>query len=154
MGYHDLDNTVQHPPHTSLGKRLANASENVADVLVRIAGITLILVGLWVGVLVTFEAWSLYQQPRRIEPMVEYVDSVAGNTAVPTSLSSLSGEEQEGPPSAQAVQAGASMDDRLSFLVAWVLTLMLLPVSGLLAFKAVEVGGSLALHKRPRHPSG
>ena len=67
MGYYDRDNpggdTHPTPPYSNL----LGITQGVLNVVVRLTGIGLMAVGLWVGVEVVIEAWALYRDPDRIQ---------------------------------------------------------------------------------------
>lgn len=124
MGYFDDDPHDPAPPPLPP----AAAPEPVAlwsGRLARLAGMFLLLVGLFAGIAAITEAWVLYRDPSRVMALAERLGSLA----------------------VTAGGAGAGqdlLDARLAYLVAWILKVLLLLLIGRLALGAVQVGGALA----------
>ena len=112
-------------------------SDTVLGGVVRLVGIVILLVGLWAGIKVIVEAWSLYQDPSRIEAFAEAVN--AGSN-----LDGLVAGIAEGVAGKERVTASNSL--RLSYFAAWFIALLLLFVVGSLAMAAITTGGQLALY--------
>lgn len=112
--------------------------ETLLGVVVRLIGIAVLVVGLWVGVKVVLEAWTLYEDPARIEAFAQAVEA---------------GSNLDGLVAGLAESAGASLADknsggslRLSYFAAWFIALLLIFVVGSLAMAAITTGGQLALY--------
>jgi hypothetical protein len=112
--------------------------ETVFGVGVRGVGVVVLIVGVWIALEVVLEAWSLYQDPARIEVFAQYVEA---------------GSNLDGLVAGLAESAGASLGDkgaggslRLSYFAAWFIALLLLFVVGSLAMTAITTGGQLALY--------
>ena len=118
--------------------------------LVRGAGFVLMTIGLWVALAVVVEAWSLYRSPAGIERMANAIEH---GSHLDQSLARASGSKSE-PDEAIAGTAGAPAQGesvlgfRLSYFVAWVISLLLLMLIGRLAIAAVKTGGELVLYDR------
>jgi hypothetical protein len=125
MGYGDDDERGAGAPPAAAWQ----AVDLVTEALVRLVGVVLLILGLWVAVNVVLEAWQLYQEPARIERIAARLSAVAGAPA-------------------SADTAGGGLDQQLALLLAWPLALLLLLLLGRLAFWAVAHGGMLALGSR------
>ena len=138
MGYGDRDGGQSVSPEDQAGPGGTPWSMIGAatGVFVRLVGIILLIVGLWVAVNVVVEAWRLYQDPARIERIAERIQAVP-----------VGGEDASGA-------AADSIDARLAYLLAWPLALALLLLLGRLAFWALAHGGALALGRAGGPPAG
>jgi disulfide bond formation protein DsbB len=111
--------------------------------LARAAGLALLLVGLWAGVKVVFEAWGLYRDPSAVERLARIVDRashvdslVAPRPAAPTGSE---GGARPAPPSPQ------DSAFRPSYFIAWVIAILLLLLVGKLASWIARAGGAVAI---------
>ena len=118
--------------------------------MVRVVGVVVLFVGLWVGIKVILEAWALYEQPQRI---VRFADDIQKHSNLDGVIGSLGvvadeGAAQPGANNAQAAvsKKGASNGLRLSYFAAWFIALLLIFVIGSLAMSAITTGGQLALY--------
>ena len=133
---HWLDNTTQ-----------------ITQLIVRIVGFILMFVGLWIGLKVINEAWSLYQQPQNIERLARAIEK---GSNLDKALSAVEKAPSAGEPedSAEARLASSNrvrevndaLGFRLSYFVAWVIGILLLMLVGRLAIAAIKTGGELALY--------
>lgn len=131
----------------------------VLDIVVRLLGVALLIVGLWLALTVVREAWSLYEQPERIARFAHAVDDgsnidklLAPHRTAPAeavSAGPAAGDERIAPPAASAGDAAAADEAvpplRLSYFLAWVIAILLLLLLGRIALGAVKIGGELAL---------
>lgn len=128
----------------------AGATRQMMPLLVRGAGIVLMTIGLWVALAVVVEAWSLYRSPVGVERMANAIER---GSHLDQSLARASGGKVQ-PDEAIAGNDGASSKSesvlgfRLSYFVAWVISLLLLMLIGRLAIMAVKTGGELVLYDR------
>jgi len=134
MGYHDDDTSP-------LDAERAGVMETLLGVIVRLVGLAVLAVGLWVGVKVVLEAWALYEEPTRIEIFAEAVQTGSNLDGLVASLAASVEEESSGGP---APTAGGSL--RLSYFAAWFIVLLLMFVVGSLSMAAITTGGQLALY--------
>lgn len=105
---------------------------------IRIIGLLLLLVGLWIALRVISEAWGLYQAPHHVERFAVAVES--GSNVDKVLAVKAKGFAGKG---------GLSDDDglfRLSYFAAWGLVFLLLLLIGRLAMAAIKTGGELALY--------
>ena len=143
MGYQDRDeaSSMEHSPASEWGSMVLGS-------VVRVVGMVVLFVGLWVGVKVIFEAWALYEQPQRI---VRFADDIQKYSNLDGVIGSLGAIEQ-GSAGARnkerdaATAHGTSSGLRLSYFAAWFIALLLIFVIGSLAMSAVTTGGQLALY--------
>jgi len=135
MGYADKDDTAD----AVLPERASYATVALGA-LVRLVGLAVLLVGLWVGVKIILEAWALYEDPSRI---VRFADDIQRHSNLDGVIGTISSE------SADASQAGKSSQGggfRLSYFAAWFIVLLLMFVIGSLAMTAIATGGQLTLY--------
>jgi hypothetical protein len=128
----------------------------IAHAVVRGCGFVLLAVGLWIALAVIAEAWSLYQEPQRIERFavaIEQGSHLDRALAATSSGRATTGEEGLPPadlleqvPTAKASAAPESTSFRLSYFVAWIVIILLLMLIGRLAIAAVKTGGELVLY--------
>lgn len=152
MGYDDRD--APEPPGTGAVTLL----NRITGLLVRLAGLGLLLVGLWAGIAVVQEAWGLYRQPESIERFTQavergsHIDDILSAPAAPAA----EGAVQQPPPGSSSAPLGtfeqAPADPaggqqlRLSYFVAWVIVLSLLLIIARIAVWLIRTGGELALY--------
>lgn len=111
--------------------------------VVRAAGVALVLVGLWAGVKVVFEAWSLYRDPTAVDRLARVIDRASH-------VDSLIPAPGAAPPAGSpAGRPGAPTEERFrpSYFLAWVVAILLLLLVGKLASWTVRAGGQLAIHR-------
>lgn len=120
--------------------------------MVRVVGVAVLFVGLWVGVKIILEAWALYEEPQRIVRFADDIqkhsnlDGVIGTLGV---VAAGDGGAQEANKSVQAPAGKSSANGnrfRLSYFAAWFIALLLIFVIGSLAMSAITTGGQLALY--------
>lgn len=148
------------------GAGFFSVTTQALQILVRLVGIGLLLVGLWVGVKVVMEAWNLYSNPDngRVERVAAAIDRGSNldkllNAARPapaTGTAPSAGTdaterdavaERLEPPAASTPAGDDDLANlRLSYFLAWIIVLLLLLIVGRLAMAAVRTGGELALY--------
>lgn len=139
---------------------VATLSTSLLHGAMRVLGVLVLMVGLWLGLNVVLEAWKLYVEPARIERFAQAIErgSNIDRTFAP-SRSEVSdtmhqpGEEWQGemPREGMAERVtvapnGQNAHLRPSYFFAWVIVLVLLMVIGRLAVSAIRVGSDLALY--------
>ena len=135
MGYTDTDDIAD----TAAAGRTSYA-QVALGALVRLVGLAVLLVGLWVGVKIILEAWALYEDPSRI---VRFADDIQLHSNLDGVIGTIAGD------SAAAGEAGKSSQNggfRLSYFAAWFIVLLLMFVIGSLAMTAIATGGQLTLY--------
>jgi disulfide bond formation protein DsbB len=146
------------------GNTLSTAIQQITSVIVRLIGMMVLFVGLYVGLKVILEAWGLYQRPERIESFAAAIergsnidqifsatvqristevsdDVVIPSDGVPTESMNPANEDSARPPT-----SGSDKSLRLSYFAAWLIAMMLFLIIGSLAMSAISTGGRLALY--------
>ncbi|MGR8920324.1 MAG: hypothetical protein ACU85V_11945 [Gammaproteobacteria bacterium] len=139
----------QEPAHERL-----DWSERGAGVLglaVRGCGLVLLLVGFVVALMVIINAWSLYNDPARIESFARAVEHGSGldltlSSAAAAARAELEPVAPDAGATAASTRAERDPELRFSYFVAWLIALLLLLLIGRLAIAAVKTGGELALY--------
>lgn len=132
-------------------------STEILTFIVRLLGLVMLIIGLYVGIKVILEAWHLYEQPQRIERFAtaieqgSHIDSLLASLATPdtppnSSLNqvedSLQNSDNINSPAAEQTKP----DIRMTYFLAWAVVILLLMVIGGLASSAIRTGGQLALY--------
>lgn len=146
MGYADLDPS---PGSARAASRDAIAwSEGVIGLVVRLAGLALLVLGAALALKVVVEAVGLYQQPTRIE---RFARAVEQGSQIDRVLSPETDRRAAGQSAAPGPTQDTGAVLRLSYFAAWFIILMLLLVVSGIAVSLVSAGGRLALGAgRPR----
>lgn len=130
----------------------------IAHTVVRAGGFVLLSVGLWIALAVIAEAWSLYQEPQKVERFAlaieqgSHLDRALASTTSGRALASEEDAPAELGARARVTPATGAADNpegasfRLSYFVAWILIILLLMLIGRLAIAAVKTGGELVLY--------
>lgn len=122
--------------------------------IVRVLGLVMLLVGLYIGIKVILEAWHLYEQPQRIERFAtaieqgSHIDSLLASLAEPAPKPT-SNETEVGPQDIATTSMSpepTKPDIRMTYFLAWAVVILLLMVIGGLASSAIKTGGQLALY--------
>ncbi|MGH8564088.1 MAG: hypothetical protein ACREXW_08345 [Gammaproteobacteria bacterium] len=116
------------------------------DIFVRLLGVVLVLVGMWIGIKVVLEAWDLYRDPSHIEYFAKAVASGSNLDQLLAQSPNTSGGTGLREPTAGG-EPQASEDLRPSYFLAWGIALLLLLLVGRLAMTTVKTGADLALHE-------
>lgn len=124
----------------------------LTQLVVRLLGFLLMVVGLWIGLAVIAEAWSLYREPQNIE---RFAKAIEQGSNLDKALSAVNRGEADVPGDATPAEIlersrRKHEDDvlgfRLSYFVAWIIVILLLMLVGRLAIAAVKAGGELVLY--------
>jgi disulfide bond formation protein DsbB len=149
MAYYQRDNPEQ-------VTRVATVIQ-FTEIFVRLVGVLLLLIGLVVGIQVIIEAWDLYRSPEHIERFSWAIEkginldkSIAALTKNPSPSSKTNEPGEQLDQAARSPDTQASVDEsiRLSYLLAWIIAILLLMLIGRLALAAIKTGGELALYDR------
>lgn len=126
---------------------MSNANDILA-IFVRLLGLIVLLVGLYVGLKVIFEAWELYENPQRIERFADAIEHGSNLDAllasVVTSQSIPKQIDTDAKRQATAKQTTPTL--KVTYFLAWGIVVILLMVIGSLASSAIKTGGQLALY--------
>ncbi len=121
-----------------------STSTEYITLFVRLIGITLLLVGLFIGIKLILEAWDLYEQPQKIERFAEAIEHGSNLDAMLHSFTNQSNQKSE--PRSLEQPPNKKQQIRLSYFMAWGIVILLLMVIGSLVATAVRTGGQLALY--------
>ena len=116
---------------------------------VRLMGIFMLLVGLWMGVKVITEVWGLYRGPHHIERFADAIDKGSNLDKVLANFSSRKPrrvKEREGLVEETQATEKKNESLRVSYFLAWIIVIFLLMLIGRLALAAIKTGGELALY--------
>lgn len=155
MGYYDRDE----PYYERVEARpTASSFTQFTAIFVRLVGVLLLLVGLWVSLKVIVEAWDLYRTPDHIE---RFATAIEKGSNLDKSLASLTtsrpsprvdrdpsdtGALERRRLATRAEEGIPAPSPRLSYFLAWIIGILLLMLMGRLALAAVKTGGELALY--------
>ena len=133
--------------------RWLDNTTQITQLIVRIVGFILMFFGLWIGLKVINEAWSLYQQPQNIERLARAIEKGSNldkalSAAEKSPTAGVPGDPEEArlASSARIREVNDALGFRLSYFVAWVIGILLLMLVGRLAIAAIKTGGELALY--------
>lgn len=129
--------------------------QTVIAAIVRIVGLAVLFVGLWIGLKVILEAWALYDTPERIGRFATAIEkgsnldkifsATVERMSTPVATDSTSDESTlTAGTSAASGSVGPAL--RLSYFAAWFIVMMLMLIIGSLAMSAITAGGRLALY--------
>lgn len=126
-----------------------NASSMATDFMsfcVRLMGVFMLIVGLWMGVKVIVEVWALYRSPQHIERFADAIDQGSNLDKVLASFTSTRPKKTSHDESATVKIQGDKQAIRVSYFLAWIIVILLLMLIGRLALGAIKTGGELALY--------
>lgn len=118
------------------------------SLVVGLFGLIVLLVGLYIGLKVIFEAWHLYEKPQRIERFATAIeqgsqlDSLLSSLANKSETAEIGSDENLSPSN----KPKTIPTIRLTSFLAWGIAVLLLMVIGSLAATAIRTGGQLALY--------
>ncbi len=141
-GYREYDLLLRESPPRAL-----SIFHQMLAILVRLLGLCFLVIGIGAAVMILREAWTLYQEPARIEPFaaaIERGSNLDKIFALAPGESGATGGESE-----LAGQEGTQPRDtslRLSYFAGWFLVLLLMLVGSIVAISAVSAGGRLVLY--------
>ena len=129
--------------------RASSAATDFMSFCVRLMGVFMLLVGLWMGVKVIVEVWALYRGPHHIERFADAIDKGSNLDKVLASFSSKKprkAKQREGLIDEPAQTEKQKESLRVSYFLAWIIVIFLLMLIGRLAMAAIKTGGELALY--------
>jgi len=140
-------------PDREIGMReeskVSAAATNFMSFFVRLMGIFMLLVGLWIGVKVITEVWGLYRGPQHIERFADAIDRGSNLDKVLANFSSRKpARAKEREVLVEETKAPEKQNEslRISYFIAWIIVILLLMLIGRLALAAIKTGGELALY--------
>lgn len=147
-GYREYDLLLRESPPRALG-----ILHQLLAILVRLLGLGFLVVGIGAAVIILNEAWTLYQEPARIERFalaIERGSNLDKIFALAGSESAKTGEQGdtagESSPQSDTNPSAASTNFRPSYFAGWFLALLLMLVASITAIAAVSAGGRLVLY--------
>lgn len=150
-GYREYDLLLRESPPRALA-----IFQQLLAVLVRLMGLCFLVVGIGAAVIILREAWTLYQEPERIERFAAAIehgsnlDKIFALNGGETSGSAGTGDQGQaaddasGQPATSGTEGSATF--RPSYFAGWFLVLLLMLVASITAIAAVSAGGRLVLY--------
>ncbi len=124
--------------------QLNKATQDVLAIVVRMSGLLLLFIGLWIAIQVFSEALSLYKDPTNIERMATAIEAGSNiDKTIAPIRDSLLGESAE---DSNLKTEENSSGIRISYFIAWVVDLLLLLLLARISLAAIKTGGELALY--------
>jgi hypothetical protein len=129
---------------------LNETSKDILSIVVRMCGLMLLFIGLWIAIQVFSEALDLYKDPTNIERMAKAIETGSNIdksiTPIRDSILGEDGVENE-TESKSNTKAKSNADTfRISYFIAWVVDLLLLLLLARISIMAIKTGGELALY--------
>ena len=147
-GYREYDLLLRESPPRALG-----ILHQLLAILVRLLGLGFLVVGIGAAVIILNEAWTLYQEPARIERFAlaiergSNLDKIFALGGRETAKTGEQGDTAgESSPQSDANPSAASTNFRPSYFAGWFLALLLMLVASITAIAAVSAGGRLVLY--------
>ncbi|MCZ6666500.1 MAG: hypothetical protein O7B81_14445 [Gammaproteobacteria bacterium] len=129
---------------------LVDQGTRILNLVVRGFGLVLLLVGMIVALMVITSAWSLYDDPEKIESFARAIEhgsnlDLSLSSAKTTGRRQLDSSSVDGGPILEETVAPRP-EFRFSYFIAWLIAILLLMMIGRLSITAVRTGGELALY--------
>ena len=132
--------------------RLDDTGKNVMSFLVRLLGLFLLLVGLWVALWVLLTAQSLYQHPEQIEIFAAAIEKGSNIDKTMASLrenlvveNELDNGVQNYTETDRRPSSTGSGNIRISYFFTWIIVMLLLLLVARIALATIKTGGELVL---------
>ncbi len=114
--------------------------------ITRIAGVFILVFGLYVAYQVVKECWELYNDPSKITKFAKYIDEGSNIDNFGNSFSNFMNEAAKNNP--QAFPSKPKIEPvKISYFVSWPIVFILLLIIAKVGYWAVTAGGQLAMHK-------
>ena len=128
--------------------RWLDNTTQITQLIARAVGFILMIVGLWIGLKVINEAWSLYQHPQNIERLARAIEKGSNLDKALTSVrpAEPAAAGQDLTSFDRVREVNDALGFRLSYFVAWAIGILLLMLVGRLSIAAIKTGGELALY--------
>ena len=140
---YEFDDTPEKTPAISLDL------QSWLELLVRLSGIILLLIGLWASIQVLMEAFQLYQQPVKIEMLTEAIERGSNlDTSIAKSESPRDTMTSEQVYQGIGKPTNRGQDIRLSYFIAWIVALLILLLVSMIAFSFLRIGAELILQDK------
>lgn len=130
-----------------------SGTSDFLSTLVRLMGLAMLVIGLFVGIKVIFTAWDLYEQPQQIERFADAIEHGSNLDSLLASLTpKLTNNRSSAPTTIDTNEQNVTTSEeqhkplRITYFLAWFIAILLLMVIGGLASRAIKTGGELALY--------
>ena len=121
------------------------ATQDIVSIIVRLSGLVLLFIGLWIAIQVFHEALSLYKDPGNIERVAIAIESGSNiDKSIAPLKDSLLGEDEL--TIEEKTSAPSNNGIRISYFIAWVINILLLLLLARISIMAIKTGGELALY--------
>ncbi|MCG8325087.1 MAG: hypothetical protein MI673_06180 [Thiotrichales bacterium] len=130
----------RHPD--DLAPNLADIGSDLMSIIVRVLGFALLLAGLWIAVHVMLEAVSLYENPKKIERLADFIEQGSNIDKSLVSLRDSADENTSEEIKAQIPQGNI----RVSYFFAWIIAILMLMLIARISLTAIRTGGELVLY--------
>ena len=125
---------------------LNKANQDIVNIVVRICGVLLLFIGLWLSIQVFSEALSLYKNPGNILRMATAIEAGSNiDKSFRPTQDSLLGQHEISVEHKSSLQIKTD-NFRISYFIAWVIDLLLLLLLARISIMAIKTGGELALY--------
>ena len=138
----DNNNGNEMEKKSTAASSLNETSRDVLSIVVRMCGLLLLFIGMWIAIQVFNEALSLYRNPDNIERVATAIE--AGSN-IDKSLAPIR-DSILGENGAESRTETSADRFRVSYFIAWIVDLLLLLLLARIAIMAVKTGGELALY--------
>ena len=109
-------------------------------VIARFLGLVMLIVGLFIGIKVIFEAWNLYDEPQRIERFAKAIDQGSNLDNLITSFSQKRPSNESDVEQVTAAQPSTQQPSlRVSYFLAWIVAILLLMVITIKRCKPMQI---------------
>ncbi len=128
---------------------LNEAIQDVMNIIVRLCGLILLFIGLWIAIQVFNEALNLYKNPANIERVATAIEAGSNiDKSIAPIRDSILGEDEtvDGEVVEQKPAPVTNDGIRISYFVAWIVDLLLLLLLARISIMAIKTGGELALY--------
>ncbi len=126
----------------------ASSTTDFLSIIVRLLGVVMLLIGLFIGIKVIFEAWDLYKHPQSIERFAEAIEQGSHLDTLLAKFTPHPKDIKNDTHAQSTLKKSETPGDslRITYFIAWIIALFLLMIIGSLAFSAIKTGGQLALY--------
>lgn len=143
-----FDNEEEEQAETSQSSMSSfnEVSKDVLSVVVRLCGLMLLFIGLWIAIQVFNEALALYKDPANIEHMASAIEAGSNIDKSIAPISETILEEDEANSDIETTVKDNTEGFRISYFIAWIVDLLLLLLLARISIMAIKTGGELALY--------
>ena len=143
----DNENEEQAETSQSSMSSFNETSKDVISIVVRLCGLMLLFIGLWIAIQVFNEALALYKDPTNIERMATAIETGSNiDKSIAPIRDSILGDENAEFETNAAKPVNKADSFRVSYFIAWVVDLLLLLLLARISIMAIKTGGELAMY--------